>query len=548
MGNTRVVPYSYCVDAHAGLDADIISWSFGMEMGGFSCDGAAAAVELFIRSSLVLPRRPSVLIMDAQGDQATKAPLKMIKNRNARFLGICGKGQQRDLMEAYRDFGLHSIFASALVLEHTVGDDRFSADELYMGGKHYPRPMRWHPGPSGHELVADMLFMHYGRVLVSALERLEEEQPGLTAAQLRAKKQEDQQEGRQQEGSGDGTANLSGTSWTALREAVGLGPGNPNVVGSSSGCGESGEDGSAGRGVQFDGASPEERRAGCSYMGGGRGRGVLPPAEWCSNPHCEEAGNFRCANTYAPLGGNQGSRLLDMIVHGDGFQRHAHLVNGNKKNLLVSPAEGRWAVSPPALEYMRNAEAPEGFHKPIDTKWVLVGDAASGPIDFEFFTAGLGGPGSLVRHDIGGERQPGIQWVEESDGLSQDKAAVTGYGDGVPGADAAAEEENADGQATGGARKAAEAEGGDGAKRPLARVAVCKPDFIDRVDFADPEGVRFTVDGVVTSAVPRDKDALATRSCSLLAAEIGPGLHRLRVEPLRQGEPLVAISHIIYPA
>ncbi len=28
MGNTKVVPYSYCVDAHAGLDADLISWSF----------------------------------------------------------------------------------------------------------------------------------------------------------------------------------------------------------------------------------------------------------------------------------------------------------------------------------------------------------------------------------------------------------------------------------------------------------------------------------------------------------------------------------------
>lgn len=28
MGNTRVVPYSYCVDAHAGFDADIVTWSF----------------------------------------------------------------------------------------------------------------------------------------------------------------------------------------------------------------------------------------------------------------------------------------------------------------------------------------------------------------------------------------------------------------------------------------------------------------------------------------------------------------------------------------
>ena len=26
MGNNPPVPYSYCVDAHAGIDADIISW------------------------------------------------------------------------------------------------------------------------------------------------------------------------------------------------------------------------------------------------------------------------------------------------------------------------------------------------------------------------------------------------------------------------------------------------------------------------------------------------------------------------------------------
>lgn len=46
-------------------------------------------------------------------------------------------------MEVYRDLGLHSMFASSLVLEHTVGDERFSTDELFRAGKHYPRPMRY---------------------------------------------------------------------------------------------------------------------------------------------------------------------------------------------------------------------------------------------------------------------------------------------------------------------------------------------------------------------------------------------------------------------
>lgn len=30
MGNTRIAPYSWCVEAHAGLDADIISWDMTM--------------------------------------------------------------------------------------------------------------------------------------------------------------------------------------------------------------------------------------------------------------------------------------------------------------------------------------------------------------------------------------------------------------------------------------------------------------------------------------------------------------------------------------
>lgn len=128
---------------------------------------------------------------------------------------------------------------------------------------------------------------------------------------------------------------------------------------------------------------------------------------------------------------------------------------------------------------MRSGHVVEGFHKPIDTKWVLVGDKGSGPIEFEFFTA----------------------------------------------VDAEAEAEGTD-----------------------SRVVVCKPDFIDRVDFEDSKGVRFSLDGVETSVVPAEGNGMATASCSVLAAEVAPGRHRLVVEALRQGEPFVAISHVIYPA
>lgn len=69
MGNTRVAPYSYCVDAHAGLDADIISWDMSLMVASLECGLAAKGVELFIRSASVLPKRPAVLLTDANPDQ-----------------------------------------------------------------------------------------------------------------------------------------------------------------------------------------------------------------------------------------------------------------------------------------------------------------------------------------------------------------------------------------------------------------------------------------------------------------------------------------------
>lgn len=55
-----------------------------MEIATLACEEAAAAVELFIRSSLVLPRRPAILVLDAQADQGAKGRLKLLKHRNRR--------------------------------------------------------------------------------------------------------------------------------------------------------------------------------------------------------------------------------------------------------------------------------------------------------------------------------------------------------------------------------------------------------------------------------------------------------------------------------
>ncbi|CAM9369104.1 unnamed protein product [Ectocarpus sp. 4 AP-2014] len=565
MGNTRAAPYSYCVDAHAGLDADIVSWSFGMEIATLACEEAAAAVELFIRSSLVLPRRPAILVLDAQADQGAKGRLELLKHRNRRFLGYCG-GPKRNLMEAYRDFGVHNIFASSLILEHAAGDERFAHEILYAAGKHYPRPMKWHPAPAGHELVADMLFMHYGKLFLEAIDLLEQASPGLTAAELREKHEQQGQQPQQErsrEHDGGASSDHGTISMEALRKAVGLAGDNPNVFVRR-------PDDQARRGGGEGEESPiRPPPTECSYMGGGRGRGVLPPAEWCSGAHCQEAGNYRCANTYYPLDGNQGSRLLDMVVsdsdgegEGEGAGENgdpgnpAGLFNRDAEKLRASPSEGRWAVtlnevSRPAINYMRYGRAPEGYHKPIDVKWVLVGDAGSGPIEFEFFTGGVPLDEAMdrkvtARSAAAVVMATGVQGVE---GAAMHGLEAAGeHPEAAAGATAVARAGGQAGVLPLGPVEAAAAAALAGTKGVDSRVVVCKPDFIERVDFADPGGVVFSIDGVETSVVPAEEDGLMTQSCSLLAAEVGPGRHRLEVAPLRRGEPFVAISHVIYPA
>ncbi|CAM9497950.1 unnamed protein product, partial [Laminaria digitata] len=104
-------------------------------------------------------------------------------------------------------------------------------------------------------------------------------------------------------------------------------------------------------------------------MGAGRGS-ILPPPAWCAgSSFCEAAGNYRCANTFFPLAGKEGSRLLDMVS-----ERTPAVLNFDRKEHMVKPTEGHWAVTlnenaPNLLAYLEMTP-PEGMHHPIDMKWV----------------------------------------------------------------------------------------------------------------------------------------------------------------------------------
>ena len=193
----------------------------------------------------------------------------------------------------------------------------------------------WHAGPTGHQLVSDMLFMHYAEVFLRAIERLDAARPGITAAGLRHKDA------------------LSSGGRNSLREDLGLW----KIDGAGNDTGRKSSDG--------DGGGSDNSAA---HMGGGRGA-ILPPPAWCKGwRFCDWAGNYRCANTYFPLAGKEGSRLVDMVS-----ERTPAVLNRNHSEYFVDPSRGRWVVtlneeSRSIKDYLA-LPPPEGFHHPIDMKW-----------------------------------------------------------------------------------------------------------------------------------------------------------------------------------
>ena len=54
-----------------------------------------------------------------------------------------GCDKERNLMNVYREFGLHQMPPSSLVPSVTCGDERFARDKLFNSTeKDYPHPMR----------------------------------------------------------------------------------------------------------------------------------------------------------------------------------------------------------------------------------------------------------------------------------------------------------------------------------------------------------------------------------------------------------------------
>lgn len=366
--------------------------------------------------------------------------------------------------------------------------------------------------------MSDMLFMNYAKVFLSALERLERVLPGVTAAGLR-------------------NPDFFFTNGRdTLQESLGL----TGVAGATHAPGIA-ESGGGSGGDDVD-----------SYIGPGR-EVILPAPSWCKGwRFCDWAGSYRCANTYSPLAGKERSGLLDLVS-----ERMPVISNRDRSENFVKPSPGRWAVTlnedAPFYKQYLKMTPPEGFHHPIDSKWVLVGDRNSGPIEFDFETVGVPSGGERRRQRL--RRVQATGEAEEVEGEEGTSTGTEGGGREQRTASSTSPEETSDSidddrenHATIATANSAATTAMEQVEHFDSRVTICKPDFIDRVAFNETSGVRFSIDGSEVPVVVLVQLGLYPGSCVLLDAEVGVGRHTVRVEPLREGEPYVAISHVLYPA
>ncbi|KAG5178427.1 hypothetical protein JKP88DRAFT_168701, partial [Tribonema minus] len=197
MGNTDFLPYSYCVEAHAGAHPDVVSWEMSMQIGNTPCTRTAELVETWIRTALALPSRPVPLLLNCQADRGRcardrEAP-PTLSHTMEKAVGRCVGAErtrgtlQHDLMSWYKDYGIHSLNLETLMAAHTCGYPAFEKKRLYGGKVGTPRTKSWHPGPGAHRLMAEVLAANYLGLLRGALSELDAAAPGVTLQELQAR-------------------------------------------------------------------------------------------------------------------------------------------------------------------------------------------------------------------------------------------------------------------------------------------------------------------------------------------------------------------------
>lgn len=177
MGWNPIHPSYFCVGEMTGMDTDITMWEYGMMGGG---DGD---LEQWIRSSILLPNQPHMLICDPGEGPRNPGPDEVLQPR---------EGNPNDLqpwkmtaMDWYIDDGFsmasNQLLQSFMFLDHLP---EYQYGELFCRDKPTDRPAGWHPGPHGHHFRAEILAWNYlgffEKSLAEVREHLVSKNPDLT--------------------------------------------------------------------------------------------------------------------------------------------------------------------------------------------------------------------------------------------------------------------------------------------------------------------------------------------------------------------------------
>lgn len=219
--------------------------------------------------------------------------------------------------------------------------------------------------------------------------------------------------------------------------------------------------------------------------------------------------------------------------------------NEDSNGFVIPPTTGQWSLSlnedkKPILDYLNDTAPPGGMHRPIDMKWVLIGDRNSGTIEFEFETQGKNPirDGSVsLKPSHTREASANEDLVTGNNGdVRRTHGMTTTRGSNNKAIALELDSANKDDKITAGIAV------------EDSRVVVCKPVNMERAAL-DDESVMFRINGVETKTVENQAHhAVKAGSCVILETRVGVGKHTLSIEPLKEGEPFVAVSNVIYPA
>lgn len=154
MGWNPIHPSYFCVGEIAGQDADVIMWEFGM-MAGANED---MEIEQFIRSAILMPGQPHILICDPGEGQRKPKEGEVLERRTNTPPAPWKKAAMDWYIDDGFSFATNQLMQSFMFLDHLP---EYQYGTFYLKDKVTDRPAGWHPGPHGHRFRAEILAWNY---------------------------------------------------------------------------------------------------------------------------------------------------------------------------------------------------------------------------------------------------------------------------------------------------------------------------------------------------------------------------------------------------